>query len=81
MTEPMQQAFCPKCGQSNAVSPQMAGQTIQCAKCGQPFTVQPLPMPMGVNYAGPGVAPRSNGFAIASLVCGCIVCVPLAGIS
>ena len=67
----------------------MAGQSFGCTNCGQPFTLASggtafapaasaavgVAYPAGVTYAS-GAHTRSNPLAIASLICGCLLCVP-----
>src|SRR5688572_15158053 len=58
----------------------MAGRSFACTNCGQPFALslsgaafaQPA---QHVAYAS-GAHVRSNPLAIASLICGCLLCVP-----
>jgi prepilin-type processing-associated H-X9-DG protein len=70
---------CPHCGQPYAMGPEHMGQTFQCTKCGRPFVAGAMPAPM--QYASGAYAQqRSNGMAIASLVCGLLLCVPFANI-
>jgi predicted Zn finger-like uncharacterized protein/prepilin-type processing-associated H-X9-DG protein len=68
----------------------MAGQSFACTSCGRPFTLAPsggafaqpaqqaaaVGYPAGVTYAS-GAHVRSNPLAIASLICGCFLCLPL----
>jgi len=70
---------------------QYAGQSITCTTCQKPFAVggtppqppvipQPpsgAPIPGQMDYARPMATPKTDGWSIASLVCGCLVCVPL----
>lgn len=75
---------CPHCGFVYTVTPeqsaQMAGQSFACTQCGRPFTLSPsggafAQPPQQVTYAS-GTHVKSNPLAIASLICGCILCVP-----
>ncbi len=67
----------------------MAGRSFACTNCGRAFTLtvggaafvpaalDPAALePAGVTYAS-GANVRSNPLAIASLICGCLLCVPL----
>ncbi len=76
---------CPHCGFAYAVAPgeaaAMAGRSFACTHCGQPFAVSPagaaFAQPMQqVAYAS-GAHVKSNPLAIASLICGCLLCIPL----
>ena len=69
----------------------MAGRSFACTNFGRPFTLSPggaafVPSaidPVGLEPAGAAVTyasganVRSNPLAIASLICGCLLCVPL----
>jgi ribosomal protein S27AE len=71
---------CPHCGQQDSMAAHQVGQTVQCTRCGKPFVagtaMSPLPTPQ---YGYPQLMPgESNGMAIASLVCGLVLCVPFA---
>src|SRR5688500_14513985 len=80
---------CPHCGFAYTVTPEqatgMAGRSFACTNCGRPFALSPA----GAAYAQPqqqvayasGAHVRSNPLAIASLICGCLLCVPLLGIA
>ncbi|MGB7158458.1 MAG: DUF4190 domain-containing protein [Tepidisphaeraceae bacterium] len=81
------QTQCPHCGFAYAVTPEqsaaMAGRSFACTNCGQPFALSPSgaafaqpPTPVQhVTYAS-GAEIKSNPLAIASLICGCLLCVP-----
>jgi predicted Zn finger-like uncharacterized protein/prepilin-type processing-associated H-X9-DG protein len=76
---------CPHCGFAYTVTPEqsagMAGRSFACTNCGQPFTLSPsgaafvLPAVQHVSYAS-GADAKSNPLAIASLICGCLLCIP-----
>jgi prepilin-type processing-associated H-X9-DG protein len=83
---------CPHCGFAYAVTPgqaaAMSGQSFGCTNCGQPFMLvaggaafarvaaaATAADMAGVTYAS-GAHARSNPLAIASLICGCLLCVP-----
>ncbi|HEV2296155.1 MAG TPA: DUF4190 domain-containing protein [Tepidisphaeraceae bacterium] len=80
---------CPHCGFAYAVSPEqaaaMAGREFACTNCGRPFTlsaggaayVSPPTQHAHVTYASAADV-KSNPLAIASLICGCLLCVPFA---
>jgi predicted Zn finger-like uncharacterized protein/prepilin-type processing-associated H-X9-DG protein len=75
---------CPHCGFAYTVAPEqavaLAGRSFACTNCGQPFALSPS----GAAFAQPaqqvayasGAHVRSNPLAIASLICGCLLCVP-----
>jgi predicted Zn finger-like uncharacterized protein/prepilin-type processing-associated H-X9-DG protein len=78
------QTQCPHCGHAYAVSAEeaaaMAGRSFACTACGQPFTLSPsgaafVQPAQHVAYAS-GAHVKSNPLAIASLICGCLLCVP-----
>lgn len=57
------------------MTPQQVGQTVQCTQCHQAFTAGVPGAQVG--YANPGAyagGRASNGMAIASLVCGLVLC-------
>jgi hypothetical protein len=73
---------CTHCGFAYAVAPEqaaaMAGRQFACTNCGQPFTLSPSGAAFAqptVSYAS-GADVKSNPLAIASLICGCLLCVP-----
>ena len=80
---------CPHCGFAYVVTPEqiasMTGRSFACTRCGQPFALSPggaafaspaSPMPQ-VAYAS-GAHAKSNPLALASLICGCLLCIPFA---
>ncbi len=79
------QTQCPHCGFAYAVAPEqaaaMAGRSFPCTRCGQSFELsaggaafaQPT---QPVSYAS-GAEAKPNPLAIASLICGCFLCVPV----
>jgi prepilin-type processing-associated H-X9-DG protein len=57
----------------------MAGRSFACTNCGQPFTLSlggEAFAPPAVSYASAATHAKSNPLAMASLICGCILCVP-----
>jgi prepilin-type processing-associated H-X9-DG protein len=72
---------CPACGQPLLISTQMIGQTVTCPACQRPVMPVAAPTaPMAMAYASPQNALPTSGMAIASLVCGCLLCIPLIGV-
>ncbi len=72
---------CPFCGKDQSIAPQQVGQTVTCLACRQPFVaggVAPPATMMG--YATPASARSTSGMAITSLVCGCLLCIPIASL-
>jgi prepilin-type processing-associated H-X9-DG protein len=58
----------------------MAGRSFACTKCGQSFTLSPsgaaFAQQATVGYASAATETKSNPLALASLICGCILCLP-----
>jgi len=66
MTQPSSMK-CPHCGQTSPVAPEQIGQNVQCAQCGK--------------YSIAEFEPRKgNAFAVASLVCALLGCVPFVSV-
>jgi predicted Zn finger-like uncharacterized protein/prepilin-type processing-associated H-X9-DG protein len=72
-------ATCPRCRQTYAVNPDQIGQLVQCARCNQPFMANALP-PSLVGQMSADERPKTSGMAVASLVLGLIVCLPIASL-
>jgi len=68
------QLQCPICGAANSVDPQSTGAMVYCMRCGKPFRRPDSP----ASYTMPAQQ-GANGFAIASLVCGIVMCIPVCG--
>jgi prepilin-type processing-associated H-X9-DG protein/predicted Zn finger-like uncharacterized protein len=70
---------CPSCGQTYMASPDQLGRLVQCTRCNQPFMAGTAPPGlMGMTpLDGP---PKPSGLAIASLVLGLFICLPIASL-
>jgi prepilin-type processing-associated H-X9-DG protein len=84
MTQPIQ-ISCPHCGQVYSMTPDRAGQTVQCTQCRQVFVVgagAPPPPQMAQGYYQQAMAPtQPNGMAVASLILGLVFfCSPISSI-
>ncbi len=72
---------CPACGQPLSITPQLIGQTVTCPTCQRPvIPVAAQTAPMAMGYASPQQSLPTSAMAIASLVCGCLLCIPLIGV-
>src|SRR5579862_293051 len=72
---------CPACGASLSISQQVIGQTVTCPACRAAVVpVATSGMPIPVAYASATNAAPTSGMAIASLVLGCLFCIPLTGV-
>lgn len=87
------QTQCPHCGQPYSVTPEqmaaMAGRMFPCSKCGKAFTLSadatggavsayPPNVNQGpISYDSTGPGTKSNPLAIASLITGVLLCIPI----
>src|SRR5580658_187998 len=72
---------CPACGNQFTIVPPPIGQAVACPACQRAFFPHaPSMAPMPMSYASLEPTQGTSAMAIASLVCGCLFCIPIVGL-